>query len=324
METASIISCVAFVSAFFCASFLVPHLVESVQSRRESGRVQQKTLGEKAGFSTVLRNGVSWLKPLAAFLLREPRIRKFCKDAQEIYEAEGFRTTPTSIASIIALLALMCFVVGSVIGSSWIFGLILVVGLVLALVSLVNHQKEIRIDAIRETVPDALRSMSVCSQAGLSLQQTFDQVSSEIEGPLKLLFVHAANDLATGKTVGKALKRFQDESQTNELAFVAVALDVQHKAGGSLRQVLDAARDSVESELELRRNLRVQTAQAKLSARIVSLMPFVLIAVFSFLSPGFLAPFFNSIEGIALLCLAILMQASGILLVRRLLDVGRG
>ena len=50
--------------------------------------------------------------------------------------------------------------------------------------------------------------------------------------------------------------------RSSELAFIAVALDVQHASGGSLASVLDAARESVEGEIELERSLRVQTAQA--------------------------------------------------------------
>ena len=57
----------------------------------------------------------------------------------------------------------------------------------------------------------------------------------------------------------------------------------------TIAQVLEAAADTVKGELALRRALRVQTAQAKLSARVVVVMPFVLVAAFSLASPDFLA-----------------------------------
>ena len=72
---------------------------------------------------------------------------------------------------------------------------------------------------------------------------------------------------------------------------------------------------------ELERSLHVQTAQARLSARIVSVMPFVLVALFSLVSEGFLEPFFNSAAGVALLLVALSMQAAGVLAVRRMLRV---
>ena len=88
-----------------------------------------------------------------------------------------------------------------------------------------------------------------------------------------------------------------------------------------MAQVLNAARETVESELALERSLRVQTAQAKLSARIVTVMPFLLIALFSLASNDFLAPFFTSIAGMAMLALAFSMQVAGFLLVRHMLKV---
>ena len=76
-----------------------------------------------------------------------------------------------------------------------------------------------------------------------------------------------------------------------------------------------------ESELELLRSLKVQTAQAKLSARVVTVMPFILVGLFSLMSPGFLSPFFESLPGMVMLAVALLMEAAGVLVVRRMLKV---
>ena len=152
--------------------------------------------------------------------------------------------------------------------------------------------------------------------------QTLEQTASEMKGPLGELFLSAALVLQTGGTASEALALFRQRADVPELAFVAVALDVQHQSGGSLAAVLDAARESVESEIDLARSLKVQTAQAQLSARIVTAMPFVLIALFSLMSPGFLSPFFESMAGMALLAAALIMQVAGVILVHRNLDAG--
>lgn len=166
--------------------------------------------------------------------------------------------------------------------------------------------------------------MNVCFRAGLSLMQTLKQTGEETGGALGARFERAARVLETGSSTEEALEGFRRQAGVPELAFVAVALDVQHQSGGSIAHVLDVARESLESELELRRSLRVQTAQARLSARIVTVMPFLLVALFSMLSEGFLDPFFESWAGLALLALALGMQAAGVLLVRRMLRVEEG
>ena len=114
------------------------------------------------------------------------------------------------------------------------------------------------------------------------------------------------------------LKNKTDEP---ELVFLATALEIQHKTGSSMQQVLEITRQSVSDEIELKRTLKTQTAQAKLSAQIVTIMPFALIGIFSLVSPGFLDPFFEIMLGICLLLVALGMQLLGISLVRRLLKV---
>ena len=97
----------------------------------------------------------------------------------------------------------------------------------------------------------------------------------------------AARRLQMGASPDEALAVMRASDQVPELSFVAVALDVQHQSGGSIAPVLETARESVVSELDLMRSMRVQTAQAKLSASIVTVMPFLLVALFSIVSPGF-------------------------------------
>ena len=175
--------------------------------------------------------------------------------------------------------------------------------------------------ALREAVPDALHAMGSCFQAGFSLLQTFQQLAGEIKGPLGKRFAACAHLLETGHGSSEALGALRAGGKRSELAFVAVALDVQHQAGGSMRPVLEAARETVEGELALRRALRVQTAQARLSARVVTVMPFALVAVFSLVSKGFLDPFLQSPLGLGLLGLACAMEVAGVLAVRRMLNV---
>ena len=188
-------------------------------------------------------------------------------------------------------------------------------------VARIHGWRERQEEALREAVPDVLHAMGSCFQAGFSLLQTFQQLAGEIKGPLGKRFAACAHLLETGHGSSEALGALRAGGKRSELAFVAVALDVQHQAGGSMRPVLEAARETVEGELALRRALRVQTAQARLSARVVTVMPFALVAVFSLVSKGFLDPFLQSPLGLGLLGLACAMEVAGVLAVRRMLNV---
>ena len=151
---------------------------------------------------------------------------------------------------------------------------------------------------VARAVPDALQRHGLVLQASFRCRRRFQQLAGEIKGPLGKRFAACAHQLETGHGSSEALGALRAGGKRSELAFVAVALDVQHQAGGSMRPVLEAARETVEGELALRRALRVQTAQARLSARVVTVMPFALVAVFSLVSKGFLDPFLQKPAGV--------------------------
>ena len=221
-----------------------------------------------------------------------------------------------------ALLAAFC--VGSWAAATPVCGAAVAGCLAASAFAVVRTAKERCQAAMKEQVPEALRAMGVCFGAGLSLMQTFQQVAREMRDPMRSVFARAARTMEAGRGASEALAAIREGASIPEMSFVAVALDVQHQAGGSMARVLDAAREAVEGELELARSLRVQTAQAKLSARIVSVMPLALVALFSLMSEGFLTPFFSSAEGFALLIIALAMQVAGVLAVRRTLRVETG
>jgi len=277
------------------------------------------------GFRLFIQNGCKPLLPLSELSLRSHRLEEACAELVVLVEEKtGLSFGSCSLMSwLLAVSAFACVVAGFI-SSSLVGGLACAICLVVGCFGAARTAAESRAEEVREAVPSALRSMGVCFRAGLSLQQTLKQVSQEVQGPLGDAFASAAYVLETGGSVPEALEVLKERSLSSELAFVCVALKVQHSAGGSLGPVLEAARESVQDDIELKRSLRVQTSQARLSARIVTVMPFLLIALFSLMSEGFLDPFFNSVAGFALLALALLMQLVGVALVRRMLDVKVG
>lgn len=225
----------------------------------------------------------------------------------------------TFVACLLSVSAAILFV-GFLVSFSVVFALCTAIVMFVGTLLAANSRLSRAMNEIREQVPDAIRCMSTCTKCGLSLVQTFDQASHECKGALGKVFALAHKRLNLGATVLESLEVFDSISSVPELKFIGLAFSVQHVTGGPISDVLDFARESVLNELELARTLRIQTSQAKMSATIVTMMPFILLAVFSFLSPGFLSPFFSSFIGATMLAVAIGMQAMGVLIVRKILS----
>lgn len=308
-----------------CAAFLSGALLVRAAAplalRRRSATVG--SVGEKMPRwgADLFAKGVGPLLPLARAMLRRRKVNQVIGEAAGIVHDRGLTCSKEGLASsAMACLALLLFFVWALTGSVFCS---VAVGFAAAVSTycLVRNRRAKRLDRMQDDIPEALKSLSDCLQAGLSLQQGFRRVAEDIKGPVGALFMRAAHRLESGCPASQALEVFREEGGSSELAFVSVVLDVQHLTGGSVGALIDTARESVQERIGLSRDLRVKTAQARLSAQVVSAMPFVLMALLSLMSEGFLDPFFESPAGWALFALALSMQLAGVVSVRRMLNV---
>ena len=321
MERGVLFAVLSVVTAFvFAASVL--WVAEEVLHRRKAALAAQ---GEKLNVSNLvlwrLRNGYAVLAAPAKAVLKWAKAADVVDEAVYLLECRGMTVTPESLVSVAMAFAIALGCVVGLATASPIAAVAVPACVCALMVLTVGNARDKRMEAARDSVPAALESMAACFGSGFTLQQTLQQVAQEVDGPLPETFARPSHALEMGGGADRALRELRRGACATELAFVAVALDVQHQSGGAMRQVLQAATETVKGELALHRSLRVQTAQAKLSARVVAVMPFILVSAFSLASPDFLMPFFQSVQGYALLALAILMQVAGIVLVKRALSV---
>ena len=321
MGKSMLVGLMAVMFAFACLYAAVQSSAVTLRRRRAAMAAQGDAMSARGLLSWRLRNGFSFAMPAVRLLARFKVFAGIFDEGAVLCREAGMTVTRESVGSV-ALVALCALALAlGIVARSSIAALATPVCAVAIASVLASHARDRRQEAVRESVPQALESMAACLGTGYTLLQTFDAVSKDVPGPLGETFARSAHVLEVGGSAERALAELKEGAQASELAFVAVALDVQHQTGGAMRQVIDAANDTVKGELALRRSLRVQTAQAKLSARVVVVMPFVLVAAFSLISPDFLMPFFSGPFGYALLGVAVIMQALGIVLVRRALAV---
>ncbi|MBO4365422.1 MAG: type II secretion system F family protein [Eggerthellaceae bacterium] len=319
METSDVLLMIALGSASLGAAVLF-WAVRGYLHERIRFQGVQKRAGTGTLASRALRNGVPAMRSVAEFFMRVPTIRTSVERIVAVLSMRGIACDVQAIGSLLSSVAVCLLLLGFIMGS-WVAGVAFAACAFAGASAWASHTFEQRRDGIREALPDAVRAMSACFHAGYTLQQTFGQLQRELKGPVGELFGSACDAMETGSTAKEALASLRGSSTVPELSFISVALEVQHRAGGSMRHVLEAACDSLESELELRRSLRVHTAQARLSARVVTGVSLGLVGVLSLLTEDFLGPFFDSTLGMAMLAAAVSMQCAGVLVVRKMLRV---
>lgn len=270
-------------------------------------------------YAHLVRNGIPLFTGIARLFLRVKFADDFVRNLAAWMRTRGYATKKDALASLLLGVLLGAGLLSAAVARNFVALIAAPALIVTALVLRMQSARDSQDDALREGVPGALSVMSECFQSGYSLVQTLQMVADQSSAKLSQVFGKCASMLQLGASSGEALAALRTETNVSELSFVAVALDVQHQTGGSIASVLGAAEQMVQDKIDLRRSLRVQTAQAKLSARVVCLMPFILAFVLSLVSDGFMAPFFSSPAGLVMLCVALLMEAAGVVMVRKML-----
>lgn len=319
---------VAVLGAGLCGGLVLPMLLSRGLQSANRSRVQAKVVGgagdKEALLAGLYRNGIVVLRPLAGLLLRIPWLHAQCELCVRALAIKGQRAYPSAVCETLLAGGALAALVGLLFTGNLFIALCLV--LVVGGFAFSKAKKSLSLweDKLIEQIPDALRSFGICFNAGFSLQQAFEQAALDTPAPLGIELRQASYDVNAGRSIEEALAALETRTQASDLRFAMVALEIQHRTGGSLQELLENAADAVVASCDLRRQLGVQTAQARLSAKVVTILPLVLVAVLSLAMDGYLNTFFSSSAGLAILIIALGMEAIGVLSIRKILGVDLG
>ena len=99
---------------------------------------------------------------------------------------------------------------------------------------------------------------------------------------------------------------------------LASALVISHRTGSPLKSLLQKTAELVELQEKNQRLIATKTAQVRLSARIVCLLPVVLLIVLSLLSPDFQKGLFTP-SGVICTSIAMVMDCVALLIIRSIM-----
>lgn len=178
-----------------------------------------------------------------------------------------------------------------------------------------------RAKKLNDQLPEALTVTANGIRAGFSFTQAIGMVVREMEDPIAGEFSRMLRENAFGKPMEEALMNLSERTHDEDLDIVITALLIQRQVGGSLAEILDTIAETIRERVKLKGDIRTMTAQGKLSAVIVSIMPFAMAAVLNLINPGYMAIMFESPIGALLLVLAVVFVAIGIFILTRIIQI---
>jgi tight adherence protein B len=109
------------------------------------------------------------------------------------------------------------------------------------------------------------------------------------------------------------------ESQDFEWAVLAIS--IQREVGGNLAEVLQTTAETMNMRNRLRREMKALTAEGRISAIIMAVLPFFLFGLINVVNPAYLVPLYSTTIGWALIGFAILLLIAGVLWMQKIINI---
>lgn len=184
---------------------------------------------------------------------------------------------------------------------------------------LVRVQK--RKNSFTEQLGDSLNTIANALRAGYSFQQAMDVVAKEMEPPISQEFTQVAREVNMSVPLDTALEAMNRRVDSRDFDLVVTAVLVHREVGGNLAQILDTISDTLAERIRMKREISSLTAQGRLSATILVLMPFAIgLFLYTFKKEQIMLLFTEPVGRMAL-ALSLVLEVIGILVIRRIVDI---
>ncbi len=271
----------------------------------------------------------------AEIVKETPKVEKFIggipflSNLDKKLDQAGLKITVSKFLMIIAAVAVVGFLLGLLVAMRWETGiwlklLVAVVVSVIATVCLflyLEFLKRKRVERFTELFPDALTMIARSLRAGHSFTSAIELVGTEVSEPVGSLFKTAYDQQLLGLRINEALNNMNERMNSIDLRFFTMAVGINTEVGGNLAEILDKLAATIRERIRIKRQVRVFTAQARMSGYVLAVLPIVAFVLLNIIHPGYEEPMLKETFGIYILIFAGVMQFIGFLVIRKIINI---
>ncbi len=298
--------------------FLKPTKIEAAVEQHLTSIEDSRGLGVNPDGTTILKQDPLSSNPAVDSLIRHlPGVLGL---AQLIKQAgQTWQVGSVLLASMIAL------VVGSWIASFFMPSNILsvLVGVLLAVspIFYLYILRETRFRRCDALVPEAVDLMARGLRAGHAVPAVLEMVGKEIAEPLASEFRALAEEQTLGLPLRDAMLNLVERVPRADIRFLATAILLQKETGGNLAQILDKTAALARERSRLRGQLRIYTAQGRITGWILCIAPFIMFGVISLVNWNYEKILFTDPSGLHVIYFGMVMMVIGILVIRKVINI---
>jgi len=223
------------------------------------------------------------------------------------------------------LLSLTLFFLGIVAG--WILRwpniLSIVVGIGLLIVPnlIVDIKRRRRLKRFMNHFPEALEMFARSLRAGHSFTGAIQLVAQEMPDPIGVEFSKVFEEQNLGIPLRQALIGMTDRVDILDVKFFITAVLIQRETGGNLAEIIDKIAYVIRERFRVQGQLKIFTAQARISGTILALLPVGMAVLLGMLNPDYMKPLWVEKAGKFMIAVAVTMQILGFIVIRKIIRI---
>jgi tight adherence protein B len=314
-----IIVCLAIlVETFFVVLMLTKPTKKEVDLGKRLAGLERGSSGDQVIDQDILKREVYSDLPLLNTILR--RIKPAADLDTLLKQANSTWTVGQTLSG-----SLVMFALAGAVGMAWLHStsIALVIALVAANVPflfLITKRKA-RLRRFEAILPDAIDLMGRALRAGHAVTAAIEMVAREIPDPVGAEFRRVFEEQNFGLPIREALVNFAKRVPVPDLQFLVTAMLVQKETGGNLAEVLDKAGAVIRERGRLLGQLRIYTAQGRMTGWILGLMPFIVFALMNFLNRSYARIMIDDPAGRKAIWIGLGLMSIGVWMIRKIVDI---
>jgi tight adherence protein B len=183
------------------------------------------------------------------------------------------------------------------------------------------YRRAKRLARFEELLPDALDMIGRALRAGHSFPSALQMAGTELPSPIGEELRQTFDEVNFGVALPDAMLNLAERVPSLDLKFFVIAVMIQREAGGNLAEVLGNISGIIRDRIKLFGQVRVLTAESRISGWVLALLPFVMTAFLFLINPTFMSRLWTHPTGRTLLGVGLTMMVLGILWMRRIIRI---
>jgi tight adherence protein B len=184
-----------------------------------------------------------------------------------------------------------------------------------------SYRRTKRFEKFEELFPEAIDTLARAVRAGHAFTTALEMISNEVAEPVSAEFRQLYEEQKFGMPVRDALMNLTERMPLVDVKFFVTAVMLQRETGGNLAEILDNLSYVIRERFKIQRQVRVYTAQGRLTMALLMGMPPIIVTMMVVLNPSFIRPLFSDPIGHALLVGGITLQTVGYFVIRKIIRI---